>query len=368
MSDRIVTVVSLEIEEHPNADALEIARIGNGDYMALVLKGQFVSGDLAAYIPEQTIVPDCLIEEMGLVGRLSGPQKNRVKAIKLRGVLSQGLVYKARSHWKENDDVTEELGVIKYEPPIPASMRGQMRKPRGEHEKCLLKYDIENIKAHKDLFEQGEAVVITCKLHGTFMQISVLPKELRDKHSILVSSKGLGARGFSYDLDSEENNNNLYVRVAKVFNLEERLTDYYDKGNLNEPFIVAGEIFGTGVQDLTYGKSVAHDETIGFRVFDIYYGYRDSGRFLENKELIDVLSSIGLERVPVLFEGEFSKEKVKELSSGKETISGKSLHIREGVVIRPTIEKECLKLPMNRKQLKSISEEYLLRKNGMELE
>ena len=84
-------VYRLEIEEHPNADAIELAKVG--DYRSIVRKGDFKTGDLGVYIPEAAIVPDWLISELGLEGKLAGKDKNRVKAIKLRGILSQGLIY-----------------------------------------------------------------------------------------------------------------------------------------------------------------------------------------------------------------------------------------------------------------------------------
>jgi len=85
-----VKVYKLKIEEHPDADSLELAVVG--DYRSIVRKGSFKTGDLGIYIPEGAVLPDWLIEKMGLTGMLAGKDKNRVKAIKLRGVLSQGLV------------------------------------------------------------------------------------------------------------------------------------------------------------------------------------------------------------------------------------------------------------------------------------
>jgi hypothetical protein len=102
-------VVRLVIEPHKDADTLEIALIGG--YRAVVPKGQFKTGDLAAYIQEASIVPDEIIEEMGLTGRLAGSKHNRVKALRLRGIFSQGLVYPARSHWNEGDNVMDEMGI-----------------------------------------------------------------------------------------------------------------------------------------------------------------------------------------------------------------------------------------------------------------
>ena len=103
MSTFTVPIVSVVIEPHDNADALEIARVG--DYRSVVPKGEFKSGELVAYIPEQALLPAPLLQSMGLTGKLAGSDHNRVKAIRLRGVLSQGLVLRARPEWSVGDNV-----------------------------------------------------------------------------------------------------------------------------------------------------------------------------------------------------------------------------------------------------------------------
>ncbi|MGH3544523.1 MAG: RNA ligase (ATP), partial [Mycobacteriales bacterium] len=87
-----VTAEQLTIFPHPNADALELAQVGL--YRAVVPKGVYSTGDYALYIPEQAILPDSLIAELGLTGRLAGSKKNRIRAIRLRGELSQGIVFR----------------------------------------------------------------------------------------------------------------------------------------------------------------------------------------------------------------------------------------------------------------------------------
>ncbi len=79
-------VVVESIEAIPGADIIELAVIG--DYRSVIKKGQFKVGDLAIYLPEASILNDNLLNNLGLVGKLVGPQKNRIKAIKLRGYLS----------------------------------------------------------------------------------------------------------------------------------------------------------------------------------------------------------------------------------------------------------------------------------------
>lgn len=188
MSTFEVKIYKLTIEEHPNADAIELARVG--DYRSIVRKGQFQTGDLAAYIPEGSIVPDIWIERLGLVGKLAGSKRNRVKAVRLRGAVSQGLIVPIEFRKKimdqdtneftdeyilaslgdlgaghvvhEGDDVTELMGVTKWEPPIPTQMAGEVFNAFGK----TIHYDIENIKKHPDILEEGEIVSITEKIHG----------------------------------------------------------------------------------------------------------------------------------------------------------------------------------------------------------
>lgn len=183
----------LVIEPHENADALELARVD--DYRAVVRKGEFKTGDLALYIPEAAIIPDPIIKEMGLEGRLAGGSvgedgkklKNRVKAIRLRGALSQGLIYKPNFELQEGRDYSHELGIEKWRPPVPQKMTG-----RAEPCPKLLSYtDIANIKRYPDAFKEGEEVIATEKLHGTCSVIGLIDDQ------ITVSSKGLAAKGLA---------------------------------------------------------------------------------------------------------------------------------------------------------------------------
>jgi hypothetical protein len=176
MSEFRVPVVAIEISPHDNADALELAQVGL--YLSVVKKGQFKTGDLVAYIPEAAIVPEPLLLELGLnrrpdpanpgreIGGLAGGQYNRVKAIRLRGVVSQGIVYPARDGWVEDQDVAEELGITKWEPKLPSNLQGRVRPFNPENQRWLVKYDIENLKAHPKMFEDGELVEFSEKIHG----------------------------------------------------------------------------------------------------------------------------------------------------------------------------------------------------------
>jgi RNA ligase (TIGR02306 family) len=361
-------VYKLKIEEHPNADALELAVVG--DYRSIVRKGQFKTGDLGVYIPEAAVLPEWLIEELGLVGKLAGKDKNRVKAVRLRGVLSQGLVYPVdnidanicsqtirlqdgRDHAViEGENVTDVLGITKWEPPIPVHMAGEVFNAHG----MTLKYDIENYKRFPDVLLEGEDVIMTEKLHGTWMCAGYHP----DVEHPIVTSKGLSGQGLAFKF-IEQNENNLYVKsLAGTANAagDDVVTRARRSGLFGElePFYVLGEVFGP-VQDLKYGA-----DTPQFRVFDIYVGAPGCGRYVNAEDLQSYCAALGVQMVPIIYAGPFSKQKMEEITTGKETISGQQLHMREGVVIKPMVERYDNEL--GRVTLKSVSEQYLLRKGN----
>lgn len=365
-------VYKLRIEEHPNADALELAVVG--DYRSIVRKGQFKTGDLGIYIPEAAVLPEWLIARLGLEGKLAGKDSNRVKAVKLRGVLSQGLVYPTVLigpdqdygveleregtfvSVREGDVVTTDLNITKYEPPIPVHMAGEVWNAHG----MTLGYDIENFKRFPNILVEGEDVVMTEKIHGTWCCFGYHPEA---SHHI-ITSKGLSGQGLAFKIN-EQNANNLYLRALDGTapgpdgtggNVLDRAHDLF---GYNQPFYILGEVFGTGVQDLTYGATKPQ-----FRAFDIYIGEPGYGQYLDAEQLQAYCTALNVGMVPIVYVGPFSKEKMEEVTNGKEVVSGSEVNIREGVVIKPIRERQDLEL--GRVILKSVSEAYLLRKNGTE--
>lgn len=368
MSNFSVEVFSIKtIEPIPNADMLEAVLIGQ--YRSLVKKGQFHVGDKVAYIPEQSIVPVELLKEMGLEGRLAGPNKNRVKAIKLRGVVSQGLVLQAHDSWQEGMDVAEQLKITKYEPSIPAQFMGdQGLSP------ISVNYDIENFKKYPDVLKDGEEVVATEKIHGTFFTIGLATNVNSEnteglyRQNFIVSSKGLIRQGI-FIKDNEKNTNNTYIRAANEFDLAPKLLGILDflveKGlidNTEQQIWLMGEVFGRSIQ---HNNGIEGYNTpqgkLGFRAFDVKVG----NKYLDYEIFQEVCVAVGIETVPLVYQGPFSLEVLARITSGNENVSCKSLHIREGVVIKPVKERSEYRL--GRVHLKSISDEYLLKSNGEEI-
>jgi len=333
MSTFAVLVRRIEVFPHPNADLIELAKVD--DYRCVVKKGEFKTGDLVAYIPEASIVPEPLVAEMGLTGRLAGAEKNRVKAVKLRGELSQGLALAARPHWKEGDDVTAELGIVKWIPPIPVHLAGELAPaPEGWHGYT----DIENIKRYPNVLQPGEEVIATEKVHGTCTLLGLV------NGVAAVSSKGYGAGGKAI----KEDEKNLYWRMARKYNLFEKLEGL---GGAQGAIMLFGETFGAGVQDLGYGAQKGEP---------IYFAFDMSidGRYLDYDDFAKICAERDIPMAHVLYRGPFGPECLAH-TKGKETISGKEIHMREGIVIRPI--KERYEHDIGRVILKSVNEDYLLR-------
>ncbi|MFF4506033.1 RNA ligase (ATP) [Streptomyces sp. NPDC001401] len=355
MSTLRVTAEVLTVHEHPNADALELAQVGL--YRAVVAKGAYRTGDAAVYIPEQSVLPAGLIEELGLTGRLAGSNSDRVKAVRLRGELSQGIVCRPKALADvdlaraalDGTDFAERLGITKWVPPIPPTMDGDV-----ESAPDLLPWvDIENIQRFPDIFTPGEAVVLTEKLHGSACLLTYLADEGR----VHVSSKGFGAKSLAL----KEDPRNLYWRAMHGHGVAEvaaRLAERLGARRVG----IFGEVYGAGVQDLTYGADGRRD-TLGYAVFDVSAEIDGTVRWLDAAELLDG----ELPLVPRLFEGAYDIGRVLEVASGWETVSGRGLHLREGVVIRPAVERYS-SVTGGRAIAKAVSGAYLTRKGGTEYE
>lgn len=355
MSTLRVTAERLTVTEHPNADALELAQVGL--YRAVVAKGAYRTGDFALYIPEQAVLPEPLIGELGLTGRLAGGAANRVRAVRLRGELSQGIVCRPAALGgtdleraaAEDEDFAERLGITKWVPPVPVSMSGDV-----ESAPDLLPWtDIENLKRHPGIFAAGDLVTVTEKLHGTACCLTYYA----DDGTLHVTSKGLG----SQRLALTEAPGNLYWRAVRGYGLPDIAAEL--ARTLGAARIgIYGEVYGGGVQDLGYGVD-ARRELPGYAAFDVCADIGGRLRWLDPAEL----PVGGLPLVPRLYHGPFDLDRVLELAQGRETVTGRGTHIREGVVIR-TADDTYSPVIGGRAIAKVVGDAYLTRKGGTEYE
>ena len=382
MSEFAVPIMYLDdVLPHSNADLLELAKVGG--YHAVVPKGVFQKGDLIIYVPEASIVPMWILEKENLVGKLSGHQKNRVKAVKLRGELSQGLVLRAEDYAHLDDDgapldhlrseyltlqedVSALLGITKYEPPIPTQLRGNVGALFG----YTANYDIENIKS-RCLFEPDEIVVATEKAHGTLMEVGwCRDLEPRDDcygdGRCFVTSKGIAKSGLFIKNDPA-NEGNLYLRAFKQFNLMRAIMSIADMSEEVLRIYLFGEVFGD-VQDLKYGHKPGE---ISYGLFDVLIQRRAGhGEEAPRTYYVDAAKlpqlatqQLGLPTLPIIVAGKWAdvERDLSYFTSGRSLIAPSQ--IREGIVIRPAIERRHPRF--GRIIAKSVSPEYLLRKGDV---
>ena len=358
MSEFEVLTYEVRLTPHPDADNIEIAHVA--DYMSVTGKNQWKDGDVVAYIPEGAVVPDQLLKDMHLEGKLAGSKKNRVKAIRLRGVLSQGLVWGMPGH-KVGEDVAELLGIVKYDPPIPATMQGQLERPQGSEP--TYKYYVENIKKHPEMFEPGELVYITEKIHGTWCDFAWIRDPSSEEMRPMVSSLGLSKRGLALKINDQNKESNLYVKQFVAFQQN------FDKTKKllgdSHTFHILGEVYGSNVQDLSYGLTLPRFLSFDYVVDGELVAY-DSPTY---QALTDIWPS-----VPDLV-GEsvgFDRQLVDNLTNiigGCSTLAfeNETLQLGEGVVVKAVDPFNIDVKSGRRKTLKSISDQYLLRKGGTEL-
>jgi RNA ligase (TIGR02306 family) len=390
-----------EVMDHPNADRLSIVKLEGLGYTCISGKledgsPRYKTGDWVVYIPSAAILPEYLLKEMDFwnaetrKGMLAGSNGDRVKPLRLRGIFSEGVLYPAsvtvndttemmpegylRRYWqvalgestsklmlrilRETDvadiaghNVSADLGITKYEPPIPVHMAGEVAN-MFDH---TVRYDFERIEAVPDMFEPGEMVIATEKLHGTFVSIIWEPElnhpeMFGETGSIIVHSKGLGGQGLAFK-NNTANDGNLYVKtLRRLLNegLEDRLR-ILAANYAGKRYAILGEIYGKGVQDLAYGTKEPE-----FRMFDVMV----DDMFLPQDELGFDHALHGIPFAPVLYNGPFDVDALTAVRDGNTTVGGDN--IREGIVVRAA---GMNRHPLHGRRIaKMISPDYLLRK------
>lgn len=326
----------IDVLPHTNADTLEIAKVLG--WTCVVLKGQFQKDQQIVFIE-----PDAILPEGKAEWEFMRERGFRIKTIKLRGQVSQGLVFPLSILYPSNVselsflhdglDVTERLGITKYEPYVPAQLAGQVK---GNFPEFLHKTDETRIQScpgvltrHKD-----KKFYVTEKLDGSSMTVYLKDNEF-----------GICSR----NLDLKETEGNAYWKVARELDLENKM--HTELRN----FSLQGELIGQGVQGNKYKLS-----GLEFRVFNIFD--IDKSEYVCYNEFAEVSKRLGLTTVPVLTDSFILSETVEELvefSKGKSQLN-KDVH-REGIVLRPLTEDRDEDL--GRLSFKCINPDFLLKYN-----
>ena len=321
-----------DIRPISNADAIECALVGG--WNVVIQKGNFIVGDLAIYCEIDSWIPTELAPFLskGKDPRVfDGIQGERLRSVKLRGQLSQGLllpldVLPGDGAWDEREDVSDILGIVKYEAPVPACLAGQARGlfpsfiPRTDQER------IQNLtKELSNWVALGLTWELTEKLDGSSMTVYVNADDFG------VCSRNLNL----YDTEG-----NTLWQVAHRDNI--LMAIYDSRRNL----AIQGELIGEGIQGNLYkiqGQS--------FYVFDIYD--IDTCKYLTPTERRDFCELFELLHVPVLCDDkDLGIGTVEELLSWANDKSRLNPNVyREGIVFKSNEEEVSFK---------AISNNYLL--------
>lgn len=338
MSDFNVCVsVVQEVLPHPNADRLVVVRLQDMDYNIISDVGNYNVGDKVAYIPAQSILPDPILRHLDMVDSPSLKKlDNRrciVKVIKLRGEVSEGLLLKVPEWIDVGADVAQAANITKYTPAPPRQFSGVLR--RGSLYGIIPTFDLNPLQKQKSLFESGEPVTVTEKLHGTQVNFGAFFKEAGFIEEY-ITSKGLSKQGVSIDHNDESNKlNNTYIRV--VGPLMDKVTELLQDLNEEDPNITGinfcGEIVGPKIQDLTYGLQVPT-----LFLFAVRFKYKTSkdyeyGDFFD--QLAPLANKLGVQTVPLVFphEFEFDYAEISRQAELDTLLPMTTPHLREGVVV-----------------------------------
>lgn len=312
------------------ADAIECAVVGG--WKVVVKKDEYKVGDLAIYCEIDSWIPHDLAPFLskGKEPReFNGVKGERLRTVKLRGQLSQGLLLPTVGQTPlkgEGDDLTEFLGIQKWEAPVPAQLAGQVK---GNFPSLIPKTDQERVQnlvseiagAQKMNFE------VTEKLEGSSMTCYII----EDVFGVC-----------SRNLDLKVDENNAFWKAAIKYDIEAKMRSL----NCGD-FALQGELIGPGIQGNIYGL-----KDIEFHIFDIY-DIR-LGEYLRPSERHALVKRMNLSHVPVLetYQLDGSVDDMLTKAEGKSLLNDKQE--REGIVFKEV---------NGGMTFKAISNKYLLKAN-----
>lgn len=304
----------LSVEPHPNADRLDVCKVLG--FHAVTARGEWKAGDLCAFIQPDTVLPD---KPWAVTYRA---KSNRVKAIRLRGLWSQGVVeslerigYKGPR--EAGRDITADIGVVKWEAPQPQDLNASgpygYGIPRTDEER-FENLDPSNMPAW------GTLVDVCLKIDGQSLTFFVKRGE-----DGLTWVSGVGGRSFLYKPDSD----NHFTRNAHKLNVFENLRAFCVTHDLNG-IALRGEQYGQGIQK---GKHNPHSLLpVNLALFSTWL--IDERRYATKGHPLyihTITPELGLPTVPILERDVvLTPELIKRYAEELEQVNGQPF---EGVVI-----------------------------------
>jgi len=354
----------ISLDTIPGADKIEVVTVLG--WHCVVNKDEFKVGDLALYIETDSIVPK--IEYFAFM--LS--RKYRVKIIKLKKQISEGLLIslpnvenclkqignKIPKSYKEGDDLTELMGIVKYESQSDRESNTTTPKKRAWHYKYLKRfkwyrnYCNRNTKGWPGFIKRTDEE-----------RIQNLPFLVKDKSKLYYLTEKLeGQSGTwwfkklgwfvsefgicSHNVRKSERDNSNWSQVAKIYNLKQILKDYYKKTKIQ--LAIQGEVIGPGIQKNIYKLS-----QLDFYIFNIIN--IKTGERYSLDQLRNICFQLNLKMVPVLGTEVQIPDTVDDIIKWSVGDSKLLKRQREGIVWR-TYDQSI--------SFKAVNPEYLLKQDA----
>jgi len=354
MSQWKVSKEKIEIFPHGNADTLSLGKVGS--YQVVVQSGIYKDGDTVVFAPEKSVLTGQIKTEFEKY--LVGPENDRVKGVRLRGEISSGILIPKHllvgiEDAEIGEDVSEKLGISHYEPPIPQQLAGKVR---SFEMKYIGSHDCEQVGVYVNDLIPGERIVVSEKVHGSQF---ILGHDV-DKNETIVSSKGMLKKG----LVLEESDDNTYWIAAKNDGIIEKIREHYDTGVVQvfgEVVPVQGgynygqtkptaRLFDVRVNSVSIPYDVVPEP---FREMWVPIIYDGEINLIENEVVLFSDPERGIHKTKITYT---LPDEITRMCKGMETVSGKQVHIREGVVVRPYIDRDAR--DGNKLRLKIINPKY----------
>jgi RNA ligase (TIGR02306 family) len=335
-----------KLEPIEGADKIELAHIGGWKVVVAKNVGHKV-GDLVVYCEVDSFLP--LEPEFEFLRKSSykklsdGIEGFRLKTIKLRGQISQGLIIPIRDAHEiihrnspniniglfEGLDVSEMLGIIKYEPPIPAQLAGTVK---GQFPHFIPKTDEERVQNLTEEYKEWEA-------NSSKYQFYITEKLDGSSFTCYYNNGEFGV--CSRNLELKEDINNTFWKTARELKLEEKLNAY----GVN--IALQGELIGEGIQKNPY-KLRGHTIKF-FNIIDL-----DTREKITYDAFHNIINDLQLDTVPYIINPGTrlpnSIEDVLLKAEGKSRLNPNTE--REGFVIRSKDNKISFKAISNKFLLK----------------
>ncbi len=258
----------LKVEPIPGADQIEKLTVLG--WQLVSKKGNFKEGDLVVYFEPDSLLPEK--PEFEFMRK----HNFRLRTIRLRGQVSQGLclpldILPSGVTTSEGMDLTEILGIKKYEPPIPAELSGIAK---GMFPSFVPKTDETRVQILQGFLAkyEGQRCYVTEKLDG--LSVTFYCKEGE-----------FGACGRT--IDFKEESNNSFWKFAKANNLPEKMKEY------KRSYAIQGEIIGEGVQGNKY--KLKGQKVYFYNAFDI-----EAHKYLSHIHFVELIAQLDLETVPFI--------------------------------------------------------------------